>query len=144
MNNFEQEKKFIELRSAGYSLRDIAKMLGRSPNTLVRWNKNFFADVEEVRRKELDQLQLILLEEKKSRLDFLKSELDKVKKKIYSNEIIMSYENLVGLSIKISDAIDRCQKQIMFSKSSENEVLVSEPQVIDNQLIEQEDNKTGT
>jgi|WetSurMetagenome_2_1015567.scaffolds.fasta_scaffold248910_2 hypothetical protein len=144
MNQFEQEKKFIELRSAGYSLRDIAKMLCKSTATLVRWNKKFFADIETIRRKELDELQLFLLAEKKSRLDFLKTQFNNVKKKLESNEIIMSYEDLVKLSIQISDAIDRCQKQIIFSKSSESEVIIPESQVVDNQLIENEENKTNT
>jgi hypothetical protein len=144
MNNFETEKKFIELRSAGYSLRDIAKMLGKSPNTLVVWNKKYFSEVSSIRKKELDELQLILLDEKKSRLDFLKGQLNKIKNKIDSDEIIMRYEDMVRLSIQISDAIDRCQRQIVFSKSSEDEVIVPEPQIPDNLQVEAEENKTDT
>lgn len=144
MNQFELEKKFIELRSAGYSLRDIAKMLGKSPTTLVAWNKKYFSEVASIRKKELEELQLILLDEKKSRLNFLKNQLDKIKKKIESNEIIMRYEDLVKLSIQLSDAIDRCQKQIMFSKSSEDEVIVPDSQSPDNQQVELKENKTGT
>lgn len=144
MKNLDSEKKFIELRSAGYSLRTISKMLAKSTTTLVKWNKKYFTEVEAVRRKELESLQLILLDEKKSRLDFLRNELKKIKNKIDSNEIILRYEDLVSLAIKVSDAIDKCQKQIIFSDTPDTEVLISEPENADSWQESQQENKTNT
>lgn len=144
MKNLDNEKKFIELRSAGYSLRAIAKMLAKSTTTLVQWNKKYFTEVEAVRRKELESLQLILLDEKKSRLDFLRNELKKIKKKIDSNEIILRYEDLVSLAIKVSDAIDKCQKQIIFSDTPDTEILIPESENTDSEQQSQKENKTNT
>ena len=144
MKNLDTEKKFIELRSAGYSLRDIAKMLAKSTTTLVKWNKKYFTEVETVRRKELEELQLILLDEKKSRLDFLRKELKKIKKKIDSNEIILRYEDLITLAIKVSDAIDKCQKQIVFSNTSENEIEIPVSENADFEMESQQENETNT
>ncbi|MBI5403607.1 MAG: hypothetical protein HY959_09400 [Ignavibacteriae bacterium] len=122
MNKVDSEKKFIELRSAGFSLSNIAKMLSKSQTTMVAWNKKHFSVVQSIKKTELEELRLILLEDKKSRLDFLRAELQKIKKKIDTNEIILRYEDLVNLAIKVSDAIDRTQRQIAYSNQNDTEV----------------------
>jgi hypothetical protein len=118
MEKSEQIKKFIELRSEGYSLRDISKVIGKSPVTLVKWNKKYCTVVFEVQKGELNAFKQKILEEKKSRLEYLNHNYSKLKEKIEDSEIIMRYDKMLALLMKISKSIDDCQKNIVLSEIS--------------------------
>ena len=131
MEKSEQIKKFIELRSEGYSLRDISKIIGKSPCTLVKWNKKYCTVVFEVQQGELTAFKQKILEEKKSRLEYLSINYSKLREKIEDSEIIMRYDKMLALLMKISKSIDDCQKNIVLSEISEDidDVKVSDDTV---------------
>ena len=52
----EEKEKFIQLRAKGLSFDKIAKELNVSKNTLLKWNGEFYEQVEEAQFHELDSL----------------------------------------------------------------------------------------
>ncbi len=119
MEKSEQIKKFIELRSSGHSLRDISKIIGKSPCTLVKWNKKYCSVVFEVQSGELKEFKKKLLEEKKSRLEYLNFKFNKLKEKLDKSEIILRYDRALKLLLSVSMSIDNCQKNLVLSEISD-------------------------
>jgi hypothetical protein len=119
MNNLEKIKKFIELRSSGYSLNDISGIIGLSKRSLIKWNKKYCSVVFEVQSEELKEFKKKLLNDKLSRLNFLNSKFEGLKEKIDKAEIIMRYDRMLLLLMKVSKSIDDCQKNIILSEISE-------------------------
>lgn len=131
MNQLEQIKKFIELRSSGQSIREIAKILNKSVNTILNWNKKYCSVVFEVKNEELTEFKKKLLEEKKSRLDYLNFNLTKIKERLDKSEIIMRYDKMLLLLMKLSKSIDECQRNIVLSEVSEKISDMDENDIID-------------
>jgi len=95
MNNIENIKKFIELRSLGFSLRDISDKIGISTTSLVKWNKKYCSLVFEVQSEEMKKFKNKILEDKLSRLEYLSDKYSKLKIKIDKSEIIMRYDKML-------------------------------------------------
>ncbi len=140
MTNLDQIKKFIELRANGYSLRDISKILLISTHTLVKWNRKYCSVAFDLQSQELKEFKKKILDEKISRLDYLNSKFSGLKEKIDKSEIIMRYDRMLSLLMKISKSIDECQKNIVLSEISDkidefdkNEIL---NEIIFNENIE--------
>jgi|WetSurMetagenome_2_1015567.scaffolds.fasta_scaffold38462_5 hypothetical protein len=131
MNQLEQIKKFIELRSSGQTIREIAKILNKSVNTILNWNKKYCSVVFEVQSEELTEFKKKLLEEKKSRLEYLNFNLTKIKERLDKSEIIMRYDKMLLLLIKLSKSIDECQRNIVLSEVSEKISVIDENNIID-------------
>jgi transposase len=110
------EKEFFKMRTTGYSVRDIAKKLKKSTNTVCRLNKKYFREITDIKNAKLEDLQKKIIEQKKERLEFLKEQLYILNSKIYSSEIIMRYEEMVKLALKISDSINKCEKEMMITE----------------------------
>jgi uncharacterized protein YjcR len=55
-NKVEKQAKFIELRAKGNSYDNIVKKLGISKNTLLKWSKEFEAEIEDATIFEKDAL----------------------------------------------------------------------------------------
>jgi len=130
MENLEKIKKFIELRSSGHTIREIAKILGKSTRTILLWNKKYCTVVFEVQSEELNEFKKKLLEEKKSRLEYLNLSLNKLKEKLDKTEIIVRYEKMLALFMKLSKSIDDCQRNLVLSKIIENFSEIDENKII--------------
>jgi hypothetical protein len=146
MNQLEQIKKFIELRSSGHSIREISGILNKSKSTILKWNKQYCSVVFEVQSEELKEFKKKLLDEKKSRLEYLNLNFAKLKEKLNKSEIIMRYDKLLLLLMKVSKSIDECQKNIVLSEISENIPDIDENDIIDKiskeeNVEKQEENK---
>jgi hypothetical protein len=120
MEKSEQIKKFTELRSEGYSFRDISKIIGKSTRTLVKWNRKYCSVIFEVQANELNAFKQKILEEKKARLENLNLYYTKIKDKLDHSEIIMKYEKMLALLMRVSKSIDDCQKNIILTEISDN------------------------
>jgi hypothetical protein len=118
MNQLEKIKKFIELRSSGESLRNIASLLGLSTRTLVKWNRKYCNVVFEVQSEEMKAFKNKILREKMSRLEFLNEKFASLKAKLDKSEIIMRYDRVMNLLIKVSKSIDDCEKNVVLSEIS--------------------------
>ncbi len=88
------EKRFIMLRANGSSIRDIAKTLKKSNNTICDWNKKFAKEILSARNNVFCELQQKIIELKLSRLNFIKEELDRLTKIIKKENIkVTSYSS---------------------------------------------------
>lgn len=135
-NMSDFEKEFLKMRTSGYAVRDIAKKLRKSTNTICRLNKKYFREISDIKNAKLEELQKLVLDQKKERLDFFKKQLYLLNEKIYRSEIIMKYDNMVKLAIKLSDAINKCEKDTML------DLITPDNNPITNVIDEDEDKIT--
>jgi transposase-like protein len=61
MHDTETKEKFIELRANNWSVRRIAQEFQVDKSTLIRWNRQFGAEIKDRRQLELEALQEELL-----------------------------------------------------------------------------------
>lgn len=104
----EIERKFVLMRSSGSSIRDIAKKLKKSTHTICDWNKKFHKELLEARNNIFSDIQKKVIDSKFSRLDFLRSEIDrisKILKKVNINESGYSddYNKIFNYYARLSD-----------------------------------------
>jgi hypothetical protein len=131
MDNLDKIKKFIELRSSGLTLRDIAKTLNRSLTTIVKWNKQYSSITFEVQSEELKEFKQKLLEEKKSRLNYLNNNFIKIRDRLENSEIILRYDKMLVMLMKLSKSIDECQRNLVLTEVTENFNKIDENSVAD-------------
>jgi hypothetical protein len=74
MHTIETKNQFIALRAAGKSYRDISEELQVDKSTLLLWNRQFGAHIENLRRIELEHLQQQLLGSETQRFKALASD----------------------------------------------------------------------
>jgi|WetSurMetagenome_2_1015567.scaffolds.fasta_scaffold103282_2 hypothetical protein len=112
------EQQFIKLRSSGSSIRDIAKTLKKSTSTICNWNKKFSPDILLARNKSFCELQKKVIELKNSRIDFLKSEIERISRVLKKSDIRVSggfsgYDSLFNRFVKISDILSAYENDIL-------------------------------
>jgi len=131
MYDLEKTKQFIELRGKGNSLDTIAKTLSVSKSTLFEWSKKFEKEIDDLKKIELEEIKESLLLTKKSRLEYLSEVLKEVKTETKEQPMLMSYDKLVKLSLKIFSELDRSEyydlkKNQLLNKKSEKEPELTE------------------
>lgn len=110
----------MNLRTQGYAVRDIAKRLKKSTNTICNLNKKYFKEILDIRNAKLEELQKIIIEQKQDRLDFLKEQLLILKERINHSEVLMRYDNMVKLALKISDSLNKCERDMLLNRITDN------------------------
>jgi hypothetical protein len=109
------EEHFINMRASGQTIREIARKLKKSDHTISDLNKKYFRRVKELQKEKLEVLQKKMFEQKQSRLDFFTEQLLIVKNEIANKKISLNYEELVILSIKISTALNKCERDMLIN-----------------------------
>ena len=109
MKDLESQKQFIEMKSKGLSFDSIAKELNLSKSTLLRWNKKFEKEILELEKIELSEIKEKLLVAKKHRIEFLSEMLGEIKTEMKEQPLLLSYDKLVKLSLKIIQQFDRSE-----------------------------------
>jgi transposase len=74
----EIEKQFIQMRSSGLSINSIARQLKKSTHTISDWNKKYADIILVGRNAEFCELQKKVIEFILLRLNFLKSEVNRI------------------------------------------------------------------
>lgn len=74
MYDHATKDKFIELRARGIPYVDIAEQLQVDKSTLVRWNQQFGARIENLRQMRLEQLQQKILGSQEEQFEALAAE----------------------------------------------------------------------
>jgi transposase len=102
------ERQFILMRSNGSSIRDIAKKLKKSTHTICNWNKKFSKELLDARNNIFCELQKKIIDSKTSRLDFLRSEINRVSKILSKEKVIESgfgsnYDKILNYYARLSD-----------------------------------------
>lgn len=112
------EKQFINLRSSGSSIRNIAKTLKKSPTTICDWNKKFSNNILAERNKSYCELQKKVIELKNNRIDFLKEEVMRIIKRLKRSNIsedgvYSEYSVLFERFVKISNILSTYESEIL-------------------------------
>lgn len=112
------EKQFISMRSSGSSIKDISKILKKSTHTICDWNKKFAKVILDLRYSEFCDLQKKVIDLKSSRIDFIKNEIEKVKKvllrqKINKDESLYEYNKFLELYFKLSDRMSNYESEML-------------------------------
>jgi|GEM_PF-951348 hypothetical protein len=109
MYDTETQNKFIELRSLGNTYDSISKTLNVNKSTLVEWNKLYEKDVLELKKIQFEEIKEKLLTSKKHRIETFSEIFGEVKSQVKEQPVLMSYEKLVMLLMKISQYFDRSE-----------------------------------
>jgi hypothetical protein len=114
----DMEKQFVKLRSSGSSIRDISKKLKKSPNTICDWNKRYSPIILMERNKSFCELQKKIIALKNSRIDFLKSEIERISRVLKKSDIktgggFSGYDSLFDRFMKISDILSAYENDIL-------------------------------
>jgi hypothetical protein len=112
------EKQFVKLRSSGSSIRDIAKKLKKSTTTICSWNKKFSRNILSARNKSFCELQKKVIDLKNSRIDFLKSEIERISKILKKSDMkecggFSGYDSLFSRFVKISEILSAYENDIL-------------------------------
>jgi len=122
------EDLFINMRASGYTVRDIARKLKKSNQTVSDMNKKYFRQVAKLRNEKLELLQKRIFEKKQERLDFLTEHLRVIIEVLNKKEVYITYERLVLLAIKVSNAINKSENDMLITDILADNVAESETQ----------------
>jgi transcriptional regulator with XRE-family HTH domain len=86
MYDNETKHKFIELRSKDWSYRRIAQELGIDKSTLILWERDFAAQIDNLRQIELEALQEQLLGSQADRFKALVADFQRYSKELDSRK----------------------------------------------------------
>ena len=109
MKGTEIQNKFIELRALGNTYDSISKTLNLNKCTLVEWNKKFEEDILKLKKIQTDEIKEKLLTDKKHRVEMFSEIFNEAKTELKEQPILMSYQKLVLLLLKISHYFDRLE-----------------------------------
>jgi hypothetical protein len=128
MDNNKTDEQFINMRASGQSLRQISRKLKKSPNKLCDLNKKYFREISDLKNAKLEVLQKIVFERKKARLDFLTEQLENMKDALKNREMLMRYDTILKMSLKIADSLNKCERDMLITDFAEDEINFEEEQ----------------
>jgi DNA-binding Lrp family transcriptional regulator len=122
----EIEKQFIEMRSSGMPIRQIAETLNKSTHTICNWNKKYYKNIIEFSSDEFKTLRDKIVKFKSTRLDFLLDEFKNVKEAMAKSETLTkknyyNYDGYLNLLMKLSKQIDDFEADLMTSSKKESD-----------------------
>jgi len=109
------EDMFISMRASGKTVREIARKLKKSNQTICDLNKKYFRQVADLKNEKLEVLQKKMYEQKQDRLDFLTWQLDVLKAAIKEKQIFLTYKEMVTLAINISLSLNKLERDMQIS-----------------------------
>jgi hypothetical protein len=138
------EKQFIQMRSSGSSIREIARTLKKSTRTICEWNKKFEKDILYSRNSEFCELQKKIIDLKTSRVDFLKTEIERIssvlrKRKIADCSHINDYDDALDRFIKLTELMTSCENDMFRVGINFRDNVKPESNIIENEFQENND-----
>ena len=82
MKTTEQKEKFVELRAKNWSFKKIAKQLGISKPTLIKWSKELNQKIANMKAIELEAIQEKYYMQKKQKIEIYGQQLEKIKEEL--------------------------------------------------------------
>ena len=82
MKTTEQKEKFVELRAKNWSFKKIAKQLGISKPTLIKWSKELNQKIANMKAIELEAIQEKYYMQKKQKIKLYGKQLEKIKEEL--------------------------------------------------------------
>lgn len=120
--NLDQKQTFVELRAKEYSFARIAKEIGVSKPTLIKWAQDdrTARDIHNLRALFIDELQEKHRIGKQHRLEFFSEVLSKAKEELATRDFSdMPTDKLVALILKTSSAIKADEQQLVIKGDRE-------------------------
>lgn len=109
----EMKKRFIEMRAKGFSIRKIAKKLGKSPQTLSNWASELELEIARLKGLELEALFESFHLIKESRIKRLGAQLEAIKRELKKRDLSsVSTEKLLELNLKYIDEAAKEYKEL--------------------------------
>lgn len=104
----EIKEKFIELRARGYSYEKISDQIGVSKPTLVKWNRDFSVQIEQMESDEMYALCERFRVARQHRVERFSTLLDRIDEQLANRNLSdVDTDRLVRLFIRVMDAIRR-------------------------------------
>ncbi len=122
METIETKRRFIELRSKGYSFDKIAKELGKAKQTLLDWSRELDQEIAQAKALELDSLYESYSLYKEARLKTLGEILSKLKKEVDKRDLTdLPTDRLLDLFLKYEGVVKESLIEPVFKSSREIE-----------------------
>jgi hypothetical protein len=125
MNNKETIQKFINLRIAGVTLKNISDTLGISMPTAARWNKKYSDELGNLKSKNLDSVNASLTPKIDKYIKFFEKNFDIIQDELkHHHEFILPYNRIIDNSIRVVNVLQKliCLKRTMSQPVSENDL----------------------
>lgn len=112
----EQQQKFVELRSQGWTFTRIAEEIGVSKRTLITWSRKFRFDIQNLRALELEALQAQYIATREERIRTLGDQLRAVESEIKTRNITeISTARLFSLAAGLRREILKDSAHVQFT-----------------------------
>ncbi|MCX6163881.1 MAG: hypothetical protein NTU73_03295 [Ignavibacteriae bacterium] len=141
------ERQFIFMRAEGGTIRDIAKKMKKSTHTVCEMNKKFSKQIFNIRNAQFSDLQKKVIDLKNIRLNFLKTELEKITKVLQKNNYkigdpVWKYNDSISIFIRLSELMSTCEYDMLsvgtnFKENLQpesNDLLENDIDVYDNNI----------
>jgi len=121
MKSLKLKKRLIEMRAEGMSYQLIAKELGIAKQTAINWAKELEVEIHNAQAFALDALVEKHFMSKKSRIDILCTQLNKIKTNIDNMDYyFISKDKLFDMEIKLLNALKKEQAGLSFITRRKN------------------------
>ena len=125
MKDTDKQKKFIELRGKNWSLQRIAEEIKVSKSTLIKWNKNFKHEIENIHQMELEALYEEHKMNKEHQINSLgklqKKLLDELKKRDLTD---IKSDKILDMLLKTNERLDNLKTTFSPRVKTEDEIAV--------------------
>ena len=87
LSTMQKRRRFIMLRGQGVSYEKIAREIGSTKTTLIRWSRWFAVEIKNVKSMELDTLREEYLLDRKHRLKVMGTQLNNVVEELLDRDL---------------------------------------------------------
>jgi len=123
MKDTDKQKKFIELRGKNWSYNRIAKEIKVSKSTLIKWDKEFTYEIQNIKQMELEALYEEYKLTKEQQLEYLGKLQKKVIKELENKDITdIKPDKLLDMLLKINDKLKNLETVFIPYVKTEEEI----------------------
>jgi hypothetical protein len=119
MNDDQTLKRFILLRSQGWSFNQIAAELNVSKPTLIKWSRQHQFEIANLRATETEAMTERIFGARQQRWERLAAELKKIDAEIDRRDLEeLPASTLYGIAARLRAEIQRCVGGVQFSETN--------------------------
>ena len=123
MKDTDKQKKFIELRGKNWSFQRIAKEIGVSKSTLIKWDKEFTYEIANINHMELEALYEEYKMTKEQRLEYLGKLQKKLIKELEKRDLTdVKTDKLLDMLLKTNDKLENLDTIFTARVKTEDEI----------------------
>lgn len=120
ITKIDQKEKLIELRAKGYSFNEIAKEIGLSKPTLIKWSNELQMEIANRKALEIDALQEKYFVSWKKRVEAFGEQLHRIQSELKERDLSdIHSKELIDLQIKFLEKLKEEQIQIKLKQKGD-------------------------